>query len=257
MTQYYSIINAIGAILLLIYNLLQFKKKREFLSTPSHAAIGYFNGKDNVVAKILAKPGFWTIIEICVISCLQYICVGFLNTQTARIFNTGANYFGIIYYAPLIVFVFCMLVKINPLKQLDLITPAYPLALTVVKISCQVTGCCRGVKWIYGLYNPSSNQIEFPAPLLEAAVALLLFVFLHCFRKKFKKGTMFPIYLTAYSGIRFFTEFLRCEPNILWGLKAYHFFCIVGVVLGVIEYWAVCKYGTWIEQKAERKIPQE
>ena len=251
--SWFGLLNTIAAYLLLVYNLLHFKQKRELLSGPSRAAMRYFGTKENAVAKMLAKPVLWTVIEIYVISGLQYMLVGFLNTGTAKLFNTGANYFGIIYFAPILVVGFCLLVRIDPLAQMDLITPAYPLTLALSKVACQFAGCCRGVKWIYGLYNPFSRQIEFPSPLLEAAVAFLLFIFLQCFKKKFKKGTIFPIYLTAFSAIRFFTEFTRCEPAVLWGLKAYHYFCIVGVIVGLIEYWAVRKYDAWMQKKAEEK----
>lgn len=251
--SWFGLLNTIGTYLLLLYNLLHFKKKRELLSGPSRAVIQKFQTKEGFVAKVLGNLWVWTIIEIVIISYIQYIGVGFLNTMTSRIFNTGANYFGIIYYAPLFVFAFCLLVKIDPLAQLDLITPAYPIALTMAKIACQFAGCCRGVRWIYGIYNPTSRLIEFPAPLLEAAVAFGLFLFLQCCKKRFKKGTIFPIYLTAFSAIRFFTEFTRCEPAVLWGLKAYHYFCIVGVIVGLIEYWAVRKYDAWTQKKAEEK----
>ena len=125
---------------------------------------------------------------------------------------------------------------------MDLITPAYPLALTVSKVACYFAGCCRGVEWEKGFYNPVSRLIEFPAQLLEAGVALLLFVFLLCFKSKFKKGTVFPIYLLVYSFLRFFTEFTRCEPSVFMGLKTYQILCIVGVAVGVLEYIAVRRY---------------
>ena len=92
------------------------------------------------------------------------------------------------------------------------------------------------------MYNPISGLIEFPAPFLEAGVALLLFIVLFTFRNRFKKGTIFPIYLIAFSAIRFFTEFVRVEPAVFMGLKTYHFLCIAGVVLGLIEYLAVHLY---------------
>lgn len=245
----YNLLNTIATYLLLVYNLLHYKKKRELLSGPSHAAMRHFQAKGNFVAKVLAKPFLWTILEIGLISSLQYIYVGFLNAGLGNLLKTGANYFGIIYFAPLLVFAFCLAVRIDPLAQMDLITPAYPLALTLVKISCFVTGCCGGIAWVNGKYNPVTRRIEFPAQLLESAVAFALFLFLTCFKKKFKKGTIFPIYLTVYSALRFCTEFFRSDPNVLCGLKTYHFLCIIGVILGVTEYIAVRKYDARMQSK--------
>ena len=242
----FSLFNTISGIALIMYNLLQCKKKSTFLGGVSTSAITYFQSKH---IRVLSSVYLWAILELAIMSCAQYNCVGFLNTMTSIVMKTGANYFGILYFAPIVVVLACWLLKIDPLAQLDLITPAYPLALFFAKIACHFGGCCRGIVWEKGMFNPITRQIEFPAPLLEATVALLLFVFLFSCRNKIKKGRIFPIYLISFSAIRFFTEFLRCEPEVLWGLKTYHFLCIVGVILGMFEYFVVNKYGSCISEK--------
>jgi len=235
--------NVAATLSVLLYNLLHYNKKKLLLSEASQRAIKHFAAKQQSgFDKILSNAGFWTVIEIVIIFMLQYYISGVFNTIVGNILDTGANYFGMVFFAPLLVVAFCLIVKIDPLAQLDLITPAYPLALFFSKIACYFGGCCRGVEWEHGFYNPVSRLIEFPSQLLEAVAALLVFVFLLIVKSKAKKGTVFPIYLTAYSAIRFFTEFTRVEPEVFLGLKTYQILCIVGVAVGAIEYLAACKY---------------
>lgn len=237
MSPLYPIFNTIGSIALVLYNFLNFRKKKMILGKVSNSVIAHFDGKPKTwYGKILSSFALWTILEICIICVAQYLGVGFLNSGASRLFNTGANYFGVLYGAPFVVLLVCLLLRIDYLAQMDLITPAYPLALVFVKIACHFGCCCCGVPWENGVYNPLSRQIEFPSQFLESGVALLLFVALFVFRKRFKKGTVFPIYLMSYSAIRFFTEFTRAEPAVFLGLKTYHFLCIAGVILGVVEY---------------------
>lgn len=242
--------NSISTVVLLAYNLLHYKEKKKLLGGVSHSVIKYFSAKkQNLVYKVLSSVGLWTVIEILLVFMLQYYLTGNFNGIFGNIVNTGANYYGLMFFAPPLVIALCFLMKIDPLAQMDLIAPAYPLALIFVKIACFSAGCCRGVRWIYGVYNPTSRLIEFPSQLLESAVALLLFVFLLICKKKFKKGTVFPVYLMTYSALRFFTEFTRVEPKVFMGLKTYQILCIVGVAVGALEYLAARKYDAYVKRK--------
>jgi len=244
----YSFFNIVAVAMVPGYNLLHYKRKKMFLGGVSCSVIKYFASKQQCgVNRILASLGFWTVLETLLISYVQYI--GIFNSLVGDLLGTGANYFGMLFFTPMLVVFVCILLRIEPLAQLDLITPAYPLALTFSKIGCFFGGCCRGIPWEQGFFNPISRLIEYPSQLLEAGVALLLFVFLLCCKNKLKKGTVFPVYLMVYSGIRFFTEFTRCEPEVFLGLKTYHILCIVGVLVGALEYFLVHKYNARNQRK--------
>jgi len=248
----FTIFNSISVVVLLAYNLFHYKEKKRLLGEVSQSAINHFGLKEQKgIYRVLASDGFWAVVEILLVSMLQYCLTSGFNGIFGDIVKTGANYYGLMFFAPPLVVALCFLLKIDPLAQMDLIAPAYPLALIFVKIACFFAGCCRGVRWIYGIYNPTSRLIEFPTQLLESAVALLLFVFLLTCKKKFKKGTVFPIYLMVYSGIRFFTEFTRVEPKVFIGLKTYQILCVVGVAVGALEYLAARKYDAHVKRKEE------
>lgn len=246
----YSLFNTIGMVMVLVYNLLHFKEKQPLLGGVSRSAINYFEQRKQCrVCKLLAAAGFWTILEILVITVVQYYFVGLFNTAFGKLVNTGANYFGLMTCSPVLVLLFCLLLKIDPLAQMDLITPAYPLGLIFVKIACYAANCCRGVAWIDVFPEP----IIIPVQLMESAAALLLFVFLIRNKRKMKKGTVFPVYLMTYSGLRFFTEFFRCEPKVFMGLRTYQLLCLAGIVVGALEYAAVCRYRARKMEKANLK----
>jgi len=252
--QLYLFFNIFAAFLVVLYNLLQYKKKKRILGGVSLSVINHYQGKARQgFKKILGSSAFWIIVETLLVTMAQYFSGLFLNNLFGSLVGTGANYFGLVFFAPLLVVLLCIVLKIDPLAQLDLITPAYPLALTFSKIACYFAGCCRGVVWEKGYYNPASGLVEFPAQLLEAGVAFVLFIFLFSLRNKFKKGTIFPTYLMVYSTIRFCTEFTRWEPRVFMGLKTYQLICVVGVVIGAIEYFIVWKYSIRVQEKEKIK----
>lgn len=90
---------------------------------------------------------------------------------------------------------------------MDIITPAYPLAMNFVKLGCLCFGCCGGFECSWGIYFPSKDITCFPTQFLEIAQALIIFIFIMKYKSKAKEGTLCPLYLTIYSATRFFIEF--------------------------------------------------
>jgi prolipoprotein diacylglyceryltransferase len=242
----YDLFNMLSFVAMLVFNLAQLNRKKHLLSNLSLFVINYFSKK--TTNRLLSSATFWTVIEIILISVVVFAPFPILNETFGNIVGTGLNYFGVTFFLPVIIFVLFFLISVNPLRQMDLITPAFPITLTVTKIACFCHGCCNGIECSFGLFNHYTGLIEFPVQLVELCIALLIFIFLMQWRKKAKEGTLFPIYLIIYSGTRFFSEFLRSEPDIIWKLKTYHILCIIGVVVGVIELFVVLKYGEKIKE---------
>ena len=176
--------------------------------------------------------------------------------------QTGAViYFGYVLPSFLLFMISAVLLGIKPLKTLDLVVPAYPLTLIFAKLACFCEGCCNGIQTNYGFYNYFTKVREFPVQLVESAEALVIFFILLKLRKKAKLGTMFPLYLIFYSTMRFFSEFLRVEPDIFGPLKCAQIFCVAGIVLGFLGFVLAEKYAERIDEffcrtysKIERKL---
>ena len=191
---------------------------------------------------IFTNAQFWAAIETLIVSIVQFAPVVSLNTMFGKLIGTGTNYFGLCFFSPMFLMISFLFLGLPPLKQLDLITPAFALTLITIKLACFCQGCCRGVECSFGLYNYEVKSIEFPIQLVEAGTALIIFIFLMFWKNRAKEGTMFPTYLIIYSATRFFSEFLRCEPDVIWKLKTYHILCIVGLTIGSIELVIAKKY---------------
>ena len=252
-SQLYGICGTLATIALYLFNYLNFKNKREVLSNSSSIIVNIFLKKDNT--SFFADSRLWIFLEITIISFVQHNLLGaFLHTELGRIFKTGANYYGTAFFKPIILFVLFYIIAVNPLKQMDLITPAFPLALVFIKLACFVNGCCTGFECSWGItnYYKAGPKKEFPTQLVEAGLALLIFLFLLWYRKRAKEGTLFPVYLILYSATRFFSEFTRYEDNIWGPLKTYHFFCIVGVIVGIAELLIVLKFSENIKLLYDR-----
>lgn len=230
----YTSLNIAARILVYVFNILDFKSKKKVVGRGTL----YFTDKmpDRGLVKTILILG-----EICLISLAQYQLSG-INSIFGELVGTEANYFGRLLFAPIMVSFFCLVLGIDVFKQMDIITPAFPLALAVSKFGCFCTGCCRGIECSFGMYNYKTEQLEFPVQLVEMALAIGIFIFLMFWRKKAKEGTMYPIYVIAYSGTRFFSEFLRCEENVLFFLKTYHILCLLGIAAGIFLLFFIKKY---------------
>ena len=229
----YYLLNVLMFVPILIFNLSQFGRKKLILSKKTRSIIS--NSRKARVKNL------YILLEIIIISLLQYALIPICNSILGNLTNSSFNYFGLLFIGPVVLTIVFFFSGLDVLKHIDLITPAYPLALIVAKLGCFCYGCCYGIACSFGLYNHSNKDVEFPIQLVEAGLALMMFVFLMFIRRKTKEGTLFPIYLITYSATRFFSEFLSHEADLLWILKRYHLFSLSGIVVGVIELYLVTK----------------
>lgn len=104
---------------------------------------------------------------------------------------------------------------------------AVPVALAVAigRLACYVGGCCFGrvtsVPW--GVIFPHQGpEPRHPTQLYEAAFHLLAAIFLwQCERRGWFDQQRIKLYILAYLTYRFFSEYLRPEPQVGIGLTAY------------------------------------
>ncbi len=239
----YTSLNIAARILVYVFNILNFKAKSEVIG---RGTIFFTKPISNKSEKRFVTI-LLTLGEIVIISFAQYQ-LSSINSIFGELVGTEANYFGKLIFSPFLVSFFCLLLGIDVFKQMDIITPALPLALAVSKFGCFCTGCCRGIECSFGLYNYDTEQTEFPVQLVEMALAICIFIFLMLWRKKAKEGTMFPIYVILYSSTRFFSEFLRAEENVFLFLKTYHILCILGTATGVFLLFFIKKQKERIRQ---------
>lgn len=198
---------------------------------------------------------FLSIVEMALIAFAYLSIATSINRPLGNLLGTGGNYFGGLFLAPVLWLIICCIFMVDPLKKIDIATIFMPVCLVFVKIGCYCAGCCAGILWEHGPYNhkPQNPGNQVPVQLIEAFWALLIFVFLLWYRKRAKKGTMYPMYMILYSATRFCSEFLRHEENVFGILKTYHILCLIGLVVGIIYFFIAVKFGDKISDFFDKK----
>jgi phosphatidylglycerol:prolipoprotein diacylglycerol transferase len=149
--------------------------------------------------------------------------------------------------------------KMPTWKIADIVAPALALGHGFGRIGCFMAGCCYGKEcaapwavtfhdeYAHNLTNIPLNQALHPVQLYESALNFLNFVVLFfILRKKKFDGAVFPFYIINYSIIRYFTEFFRGDhsekailfqgPSSLLTVTYPQFFCVIGLVAGIVLY---------------------
>ncbi len=253
----YGTVFALASIFsVLIYDLLQFKRKKKVMSAASVMAqtgLSLLSRKCKIL-KPIAHPVFWVLFEIVILFAFQYLPNAFVNRPFGNLVGTGANYFGFLFFMHFLFVIMSIVVWVEPMKQIDLLAIPLPLGLMFDKLGCFSAGCCNGLWMPGGMYNYQTEREEVPIQLIEAGLALAIFIFLNIYRDKVKPGMLFPLYMLLYSGTRFVSEFWRGQELVLGPFRTYHILCFFGVILGIAGLIFVNKYGERITRYFENTI---
>lgn len=108
--------------------------------------------------------------------------------------------------------------KIRVAEICDIFAPPLALAQAIGRIGCFLNGCCYGFEthaW-YAACFPDGLGCRFPVQLLNAALLLALFVFLHrALLSARRPGSLIWLYGMGYGLLRFTTEFFRGDQAAL------------------------------------------
>ena len=127
----------------------------------------------------------------------------------------------------------------------DCVAAVLPLGHAIGRIGCQLAGDGDWGKettqpWgmaypnaIIGWDYPPGVRVH-PAPLYEAALYLAIFALLWRLRCRLRtEGMVLSLYFILAGLARFFVEFVRIGPHVLWGLTEAQLFSVVLVIAGV------------------------
>jgi len=110
---------------------------------------------------------------------------------------------------------YAKLSKTNLWAYADLFGIAGGITVAIARFACFFTGCCYGaladLPWsVYYL-----GALRHPTQLYEIIAGVVIFLTIGAIkhRKRFS-GYFFLLFITMYSGIRFFIEFAREEPHL-------------------------------------------
>ena len=209
----YGLINSYATPAALVFCVFLYFLKKDSISLYSEKAL-YFLSKRNIIFSNIVKV-ILVLAELLLTTRLTTISSN-INAAFGKLVGTGANYFGLLIVAPITWLIVSLIIQSNLLKMADILTLTFPPFLFVVKMACYCQGCCWGIPWEYGPYNHHADHPgnQVPVQAIEAALALIILIFLFIIRKRTKPGQLFPIYLIAYSATRFPVEFFSAESTV-------------------------------------------
>lgn len=132
-------------------------------------------------------------------------------------------------------------------EYLQYCTGCFPIAHGFGRLGCYLVGCCHGIPYegwfsvIYSdsLYAPNGVRL-LPVQLLEALGEFIIGLFLVYSCKRLNGISAIAIYMTLYSGMRFFLEYLRGD-FIRGSLYAFSTSQCISIVVFIIGL-SVCIY---------------
>lgn len=250
----YSLFIDIGYYVMIITNFLYFKSKKNAMSMFSTCLINASSRYNKIVG---------TIVRVLLFA-VETFLASYIVDQSAKynglfgsLVGTGGNYFGLLICFPIFIGVFSLVLAINPLKEIDIMTMGLPVYLFFVRLACFFNGCCWGIPWAYGPYNSHYDHpgYQVPVQLFEAIFVALIFLFLLYYRRKAKPGTIFPMYLTLYTFLRFFNEFFTAAyPDVMGPFNMYQVLCAIGFVVGLTLLLIMRKHGEKLSNAYDRKV---
>ena len=169
-------------------------------------------------------------------------------------FGEGLAIYGAVLGAALGIWIYSRITKKSFGYLADMIAPGIILAQAIGRVGCTLRGCCYGVgtdsclgtTWTWG------NQIigpVHPTQIYEIGYNLLVFAGLLLLRKRLKPdGSLFLVYLAAYSLWRFGIDFIREGRELLFGL---HEAQLVGLAVAIIAITLLVWKTRWVKKGEE------
>lgn len=155
--------------------------------------------------------------------------------------NSTVSIFGAVVFAPIFMTVFFLIEKSDALRNLDMLTPGIFITLTCAKFGCFLDGCCMGVPYENGIYNPIVNTRVFPVQICEVLSMIIMLVLTQTYIKKGKNvpaGFNYPLTTAVYCVIRFLWEFMRYYDEAMrhgfFGVTFWQGWCIIMFVLSAV-----------------------
>jgi phosphatidylglycerol:prolipoprotein diacylglycerol transferase len=147
--------------------------------------------------------------------------------------------------------------RLPALVTTDCVAMALPLGHAIGRIGCQLAGdgdWGRETTVPWGMAYPNAiigwnypaGVVVHPTPLYEAALYAAIFALLWQVRRRLvRPGTVLALYFLLAGAARFFIEFVRIEPRVLWGLTGAQLvsLALVAVGAGLLARWRAVATG--------------
>ncbi|MBN1643705.1 MAG: prolipoprotein diacylglyceryl transferase [Dehalococcoidales bacterium] len=181
--------------------------------------------------------------------------IDYLREPSKIIGGDGLTIYGAVLGASLGIWIYCKIAKVKIGYVFDLVAPAIVVAQAIGRVGCTLNGCCYGspttLPWGIEYTNPNSfgfgAGVVHPTTIYEIIFCLILFVVLLKLRGRLKPdGTLYLVYLSAYSAWRIGIDFLREGQPFLASL---HQAQVIGFIVLLITLPWMINHTRWVKKE--------
>lgn len=145
---------------------------------------------------------------------------------------SGLSFYGAVLLVPVIFLLVAKVLRLPYGELMDFCAPAEAAMLVIMKIQCEMTGCCGG-RFLY--FDKANNPVYFPSRMAELCTAIVIMVVLMLLMRKPKnRGKIYPLFLLIYGVSRFILNWFRHTNPFIWILPAGNFWSLVAIGIGAV-----------------------
>lgn len=147
----------------------------------------------------------------------------------------GTSFYGAVFLVPILFVPLAYLFRIPCRRLLDLCALGEGLMLTLMRVHCLISGCCRGRT----LCTLADVEIHFPSQIVEGLTALAIVYVLWRWTDRYphRRGHLYGWYLVLYGTTRFLLNFLRAEWQSPDSIPLGTVWSAVAMALGALWLW--------------------
>jgi phosphatidylglycerol:prolipoprotein diacylglycerol transferase len=238
--RWYGIMIALGVVVLVLWMLREVKKG---------ARLSY----DTIITAALIAVPSGIIVSRLLYVIDHWVYLGYPGPLWGF---EGLTIWGAVLGATLGIWVYSRFTKFPFGHLMDLVALPTLLAQALGRVGCTINGCCYGsvapswLPWSVVYTHPESygpiGVAVHPTQVYEIVFLLITFGVLFPLRKRFQPdGSLFLIYLSAYSAWRLGIDFIRDGTPFLFGL---HQAQVIGIVVLLITIPILIWRTRWVKK---------
>ena len=142
----------------------------------------------------------------------------------------GVSFYGSVFLIPLLMPLAGKLFRLRSSQSMDLCGPCVAIMIGCLRVNCFLSGCCGG----WGMWL-GSQYFTWPTQAMDSIGDFSILAWLlHVEEKGQGNGRLYPLFMAAYSIMRFLLEFLRDTPKNVIGMSNGQWYALAAVLLSLL-----------------------